>query len=208
MASRGAARELSHVEDELVQHVESTDSEFSLQEHDLHGCPNVERELDRRMREEASLPFDLQHGATIRGQLLKLREREHALVITMHHIASDTCSLKILCDEMNALYRAYHDGQKDCLAPLPIQYADYATWERRRLAGGALQRQVDYWCRTLHGAPALLELPSDRPRPAQQDFTGDVVGLELDAALTQGLIVGVLQSINEPERGVCSVSPR
>ena len=139
------------------------------------------------MREEAGAPFDLAHGPLIRGQLIRLDEEEHVLAITMHHIVSDGWSMGVLTGELNTLYGAYSGGQEDPLPSLSIQYADYAVWQRQWLAGEELQRQSEYWQCTLEGAPALLELPADRPRPAQQEYAGDVVQMELDAELTRGL---------------------
>ena len=93
----------------------------------------------------------------------------------------------VLVRELSTLYRAYREGKGDPLPALALQYADYAAWQRRWLTGEALQEQVDYWQRTLAGAPALLELPTDHPRPAVQDHAGACIELELDAELTAGL---------------------
>ena len=93
----------------------------------------------------------------------------------------------VLTRELSALYQAYSHNQPDPLPALPIQYADYAAWQRRWLTGDVLQAQVRYWERALAGAPALLELPTDRPRPTQQDHTGAYITLELDEALTRDL---------------------
>jgi amino acid adenylation domain-containing protein len=174
-------------EDQAVQQVEPADSGFALRERDLCGQAEVDRELDRRIREEASLPFDLQRGPLIRGELLKLAEQEHALLITMHHIVSDGWSLEVFVRELSELYAQFRAGQPDPLAPLPVQYADYAVWQRQWLKGERLESQRQYWQRTLQGAPGLLEAPADHPRPAEQQFAGGLVGLTLDATLTRGL---------------------
>ena len=105
----------------------------------------------------------------------------------MHHIVSDGWSMGIFKNELSTLYSAFHDGLPDPLHPLGIQYADYAVWQRKWLAGDRLQQQAAYWKSTLSGAPALLELPADHPRPFQQDYRGDSVGLVLDRDLTAAL---------------------
>src|SRR6185436_4821702 len=122
-----------------------------------------------RAEDEATRRFDLTRGPLIRGRLLRLAEDQHALLITMHHVVSDGWSVGIFIDELSALYRAFRCGEPDPLPPLPLQYADYAVWQRRWIAGDVLRGQADYWTATLAGAPALLELPSDRVRPAKQD---------------------------------------
>ncbi|WP_430691614.1 condensation domain-containing protein, partial [Pseudomonas syringae] len=105
----------------------------------------------------------------------------------MHHIVSDGWSADVLTRELSALYAAFSAGAEDPLPTLPVQYADYAVWQRNWLSGDVLQQQRQYWQQTLGGAPALLTLPTDRPRPAQQDYSGNIRGLVLDAELTSGL---------------------
>jgi amino acid adenylation domain-containing protein len=105
----------------------------------------------------------------------------------MHHIASDGWSMGIFLRELDALYRAFTRGEGDPLPALPVQYADYALWQRSKAAAGELEMQGQYWERALQGPPAVLELPIDRPRPAQQDYAGAVVRFELDADLSKGL---------------------
>ena len=98
----------------------------------------------------------------------------------MHHIVSDGWSIGVFVDELTALYGAFQRGQPDPLPPLTIQYADYASWQRQWLAGERLQRQSEYWQGALSGAPARLDVPSDRARPAQQDYAGASVEVALD----------------------------
>ncbi|WP_052688276.1 condensation domain-containing protein [Xanthomonas sp. MUS 060] len=105
----------------------------------------------------------------------------------MHHSISDGWSIGILIRELGALYAAFVQGQPNPLPPLPIQYADYSLWQRRVLDGPLLQRQLAFWREHLHGAPALLELPTDHPRPALQDYRGDSVECVIDADLTAAL---------------------
>jgi non-ribosomal peptide synthetase component F len=163
------------------------DSQFHLVEHDLRGHVNIETELERYALEEARASFDLDRGPLIRGRLIRTEEQGYALLITMHHIVSDGWSMGVFFRELSALYRAYRQGEADPLPPMAVQYADYAAWQRRCLAWEILQEQADYWRRVLAGAPALLELPTDRPRPIQQDFAGAMVGWTLDEELTKGL---------------------
>ncbi|MBW3655690.1 MAG: amino acid adenylation domain-containing protein, partial [Gemmatimonadetes bacterium] len=160
---------------------------FHLVEHDLEGRPEAPRELGRLVAEEAGTPFDLARGPLVRGQLIRLAGNDHVLVVTMHHIVSDGWSMGIFTRELSALYGAFCGGRPDPLPPLPVQYADYAAWQRRWLQGEVLQRQGDYWRETLSGAPELLEVPTDRPRPARQDFAGASLRIELDEALTGAL---------------------
>ncbi len=175
------------VEGQPFQLIAAEDSGFDLREHDLRQRGDAETELQRLIVEEVDTAFDLQAGPLIRGRLVRLGEREHVLLITLHHIVSDDWSMRVLTHELNVLYDAYHRGQPDPLPRLPIQYADYALWQRGWLTGEVLQSQSDYWRRTLANAPAVLELPVDRRRPAEQDYRGSFVPLELDAELTSRL---------------------
>ena len=169
------------------QRIAPADAGFRLVEHDLGGAADAEGELGRLMAEEAAAPFDLARGPLIRGRLVRLAADDHALLVTMHHIASDGWSTGVLTRELSALYGAFRRGEPDPLPPLEVQYADYAAWQRRWVEGEVLRAQADYWTRTLSGAPELLELPADRPRPAQMDHAGALLALELDEALTAGL---------------------
>jgi amino acid adenylation domain-containing protein len=170
-----------------VQHIAPPEVGMALSQMDLSGHAHPETELERLAAEEASTPFDLAQGPLIRGRLIRLADDDHALLVTMHHIVSDGWSIGVLVNEFSALYAAFSQGQPDPLPVLPIQYADYAVWQRRWITGEVLQRQLDFWRNHLSGAPALLELPTDRPRPAVQDYTGASFGFELDADLTAHL---------------------
>jgi hypothetical protein len=165
--------------------VSEEESEFALQEHDLREHADAVEALERIIVEEEREPFDLECGPLIRGRLIRQSVTEHVLLITMHHIVSDGWSMGIIVNELSALYRAYRSGKEDPLPVPELQYADYAAWQRRWMAGEILQQQADYWKATLGGAPALLELPTDRPRPAEQDYTGSFIEYELDAELTR-----------------------
>jgi hypothetical protein len=163
------------------------ESGFRLVEHDLRASADAEDELRRLVQDEASAPFDLARGPLVRGRLVRMAADDHALLLTMHHIVSDGWSMGVLYRELGALYAAFARGEGDPLPPLPVQYADYAVWHRRWVEGPVLEAQAEYWTETLAGAPELLELPTDHPRPAKQDFAGASVSVELDEALTAAL---------------------
>ncbi|HEU4557685.1 MAG TPA: amino acid adenylation domain-containing protein, partial [Longimicrobium sp.] len=162
---------------------------FHLVEHDLAGAPDGPDELRRLMVEEARARFDLERGPLIRGRLIRIGADDHVLVVTLHHIVSDAWSMGVLTRELGTLYAAFSRGEPDPLPPLPVQYADHAAWQRRWVEGEVLQRQAEYWGATLAGAPELLELPVDRPRPAVRDDAGGSlgVGVMLEEELSAGL---------------------
>ncbi|WP_408953367.1 amino acid adenylation domain-containing protein [Lysobacter sp. Hz 25] len=172
-----------------VQVIAPAEVGFALIEHDLSGVAADARDaaVAALAAQEAQAPFDLAVGPLIRGRLLRLAEDEHVLLVTQHHIVSDGWSLGVLVREVSALYAAFHQGRSDPLPPLPIQYVDYALWQRQWLQGETLQAQLDFWREHLRGAPALLELPADRPRPPLQSYAGDRVALSLSPALTASL---------------------
>jgi len=158
---------------------------------DLSALPEGEREGARRalIATLARRPFELASGPLVRAVLIRMGERRHVLSLTLHHIVSDGWSSEILMRELTTLYGAYSRGEQSPLPELPIQYADFAHWQREWLSGPALDSQLSYWRRQLQGAPALLELPADRPRPAVQSYRGAqyYVGLspELSARLSE-----------------------
>jgi amino acid adenylation domain-containing protein len=145
-----------------------------LREIDLTRLVDNERraEVFRLAHEEASRPFDVSRGPLVRATLLRLSDTEHVLLFTMHHIISDGWSMGVLLDEISKLYAAYATGRESPLAELPVQYADYAAWQREYLQGEVLDQQLSYWREQLRGAPTLLNLPTDRPRPPVQTFKG------------------------------------
>ncbi|HEX8360313.1 MAG TPA: amino acid adenylation domain-containing protein, partial [Longimicrobium sp.] len=159
------------------------ESGFALVEHDLTLAPDAAAELERLAAEEACAPFDLQRGPLARGRLVRMAADEHVLLVTMHHIVSDGWSTGVLTHEVGTLYGAFRRGDEDPLPALPVQYADYAAWQRRWVG----EEQAEYWTRTLAGAPELLEIPADRPRPAVQDPAGAFAALELGEELTSAL---------------------
>ncbi len=132
---------------------------------------------------EAARPFDLARGPLLRFALVRLEAREHVALLSMHHAISDEWSMGIFVRELAALYAGFREGRPHGLPELPVQYADYAAWQRGWLAGEALERQVAYWRERLAGAPALSELPLDRPRPAVLTTRGGSVPFALPAAI-------------------------
>ena len=140
----------------------------------LSALPVDHREAEawRVAAESAGAPFDLERGPLLRARLVRLGEREHLALLTVHHIVSDGWSMGILIREMVRLYAAAVLGQPVDLPELPIQYVDFAAWQRQWLTGQRLDEQLDYWRRTLAGVPSLLELPLDRPRPPVQSYRG------------------------------------
>lgn len=131
-----------------------------------------EGEAQVLIRQDATRPFDLAEGPPLRASLLKLSEADHILLLTMHHIISDGWSKQVLFREIGVLYEAFTEGKPSPLPELTIQYADYAVWQRGWLQGEVLEKQLSYWREQLRGAPAVLELPTDRPRPAVQTYRG------------------------------------
>jgi hypothetical protein len=158
---------------------------------DLAALPAPEREAAARARAaaEAERPFDLSAGPLLRAALLRLGPEEHVLLLTLHHIAADGWSLGVLVRELAGLYPAALAGDVGGagLAPLAVQYPDYAVWQRGWLSGEALERQLGYWRERLAGAPAALELPADRARPPAQTFRGATASAPLPAGLAAEL---------------------
>jgi amino acid adenylation domain-containing protein len=167
-----------------VQEVAPTPARV-IQVDDLSAHPDDTREAAARARvsDEVHAPFDLATGPVFRARLLRLAADDHVLVITLHHIVSDGWSAGVLYRELAALYGAYTRGEPSPLPELPIQYADYAAWHRTRLAGPERARQVEFWRARLAGAPVLLDLPTDRPRPAVQGTAGAAHHLRIPRAL-------------------------
>jgi myxalamid-type nonribosomal peptide synthetase MxaA len=141
---------------------------------DLSTLPAGERgeALRRLADDEARRPFDLSRGPMLRTSLLRLADRDHVLLLTLSHSVADAWSVGVLVRELTALYAACCQGLPSPLPELPIQYADFALWQRQTLTGETLERQLAFWRGQLAGAPPLLELPADRPRPSVQSFRG------------------------------------
>ncbi len=160
--------------------------EAPLPEVDLAHLPESRRrlELDRRQRRDAAAPFDLARGPLLRALLLRLAEDHHVLLLNLHHIVSDGWSIALLLGELTTLYRAGLEGRPPALPELAVQVADVAVWQRRWLAGGAMESQVDYWRQQLTEPVAVLELPADRPRAALASYRGGSVSRRLDGDLS------------------------
>ncbi|HEV2704406.1 MAG TPA: amino acid adenylation domain-containing protein [Pyrinomonadaceae bacterium] len=156
---------------------------------DLQDLRADEKEAEARRlgREEAERPFELSRAPLIRARLIRLGETDDVLLVTMHHIVSDNWSINILVRELETLYEAFSAGRPSPLPELPVQYADYAQWQRDWLEGELEQEQVAYWKAQLSDAPAGLELPTDHPRPAVQSFGGARQTLTLPKRLSDEL---------------------
>jgi hypothetical protein len=157
---------------------------------DLTNLDQAEREAEvlRLIDEEAKRPMDLANGPLLRFSLLRLGATEHVALLTMHHIISDGWSMSVIQNELSTLYEVFSTKEKESpLAELPIQYADYAVWQRQWLAGEVLEAELQYWKTKLAGAPAVLELPTDRLRPAIQSYRGAMETLRLSAELSAQL---------------------
>jgi len=156
---------------------------------DLTSLPDDEREAEaqRLCDEEAARPFNLSSGPQIRAQLLRLGEQDHFFLLTMHHIVADGWAMGIFIREVDALYQAFTRGLPSPLAELPIQYGDFANWQQQRLAGGILERDLEYWSQRLADAPDLLALPTDFPRPPVQSYKGATFEFALSLELTEAL---------------------
>jgi amino acid adenylation domain-containing protein len=156
---------------------------------DLQSLPEMERQAgaQRLCVERARLPFDLRRGPLFRPALLKLAGEEHILLLNMHHIVSDGWSMGVLMRELSTLYKAFAQGQPSPLPDLPIQYADYALWQREWLQGEVLETQISYWREQLAGTPQILDLPTDHPRPQESTFEGAVQSMTLPMTLTEAL---------------------
>lgn len=144
-------------------------------------------EARRLAAAEGARPFDLRTAPLLRAQLLLLQPREHWLVLTLHHIAADGWSIGIVLRELATFYHARCHAQEPALPALPIQYADFAVWQRARQQGALHERQLAYWRAQLNDMPALLDVPTDHPRPAVQSYRGDRFAFEIDETLTAAL---------------------
>ncbi|QSQ26344.1 amino acid adenylation domain-containing protein [Pyxidicoccus parkwayensis] len=160
---------------------------FELPVRDVRGRDDAWAEVQARIAEEARRPFDLTHGPLVRGELFRLADDEHLLLFSKHHILSDGWSEGVLTREVGLLYTALVTGGTPALPPLPVQYPDFAAWQRGWLAGPELESRLGYWRAALAGAPTLLNLPTDKPRPATRTFNGTSVPVVLGKARSDGL---------------------
>jgi amino acid adenylation domain-containing protein len=169
--------------------VVAPESKQVLRVEDLSSLPEAEREAEaaRLTTEEARRPFDLTRGPLLRTRLLRLGEEDHVLLFTMHHIVSDGWSMGVVVREIGAIYSAYARGAESPLPELPIQYADFALWQRDWLQGAALSEQLAYWREHLGGELPVLQLPTDHPRPPVQGYRGGHVPFALGKDLSERL---------------------
>ncbi|WP_440528457.1 amino acid adenylation domain-containing protein [Serratia marcescens] len=174
------------VEGQPQAHILPADA-LPLTVHDLRGRQDAQSQARQLAQRLTEAPFDLTQGPLVRAALIRLADEEHLFLLTCHHIISDGWSTGILLRDLGALYGALRRGDADPLPPLPLQYPDYAAWQRRYLTPERLAAQAQYWRETLSDAPALLTLPTDRPRPTVQSFSGGEVPIAIDAELTQAL---------------------
>ena len=146
-----------------------------------------ESEALRQVEEELRTPFELSSEALLRARLIRLGDEDHVLALVSHHIASDDRSKRIVAAELEAHYDAFRRGGAPTLAPLPLQYRDYATWERQRIRQGDATEDADYWKAQLDGAPSTVELPTDHPRPPVDSYEGATFTSYLSAPTTERL---------------------
>ena len=158
------------------------------QQADLSAMPEGQREVKAKQlaSEEASRPFDLVTGPLLRATLLRLKPEDHILLLTMHHIISDGWSMGILYRELSVLYEAFSKGKPSPLPELPIQYADFAVWQREWLQGKNLEEQLTFWKEQLRDI-TTLQLSTDHPRPPVQTFHGATHTVQLPMDLTEAL---------------------
>jgi amino acid adenylation domain-containing protein len=156
---------------------------------DLRDCPETERttQVERLLEDEVQRPFNLASDLMLRACLLQLSPQEHILLLVMHHIASDEWSISILFEQLTTLYQAFLEGKPNPLAKMPIQYADFAQWQREWLSGEVIENQINYWKQNLAGATPVLELPTDRPRSPVQTYRGAKQSFVLPQSLCAAL---------------------
>ncbi len=156
---------------------------------DLRGIPEPQRsqEAHRLIIEEAQRPFDLERDLMVRPMLVRLADDEHLVLFSMHHIATDGWSKEVMYREFATLYGAFSAGQPSPLPKLPIQFADFALWQRRSLTGERLEKLLSFWRRALDGAAPILSLPTDRPRPAVQTVRGAHKRFAIPRGVAEGI---------------------
>ncbi|EJN35407.1 condensation domain-containing protein, partial [Pseudomonas sp. GM80] len=146
-----------------------------------------EQQIQAYINEQLHLPFDLQTGPLLRASLLRLADDDHVLAVTVHHIAADGWSMRVMVEELVQLYSGFAQGREVSLDELPIQYADYAIWQRHWMEAGERERQLAYWKEQLGSDHSVLQLPTDFPRPSVQSFRGQRLDVTFDNTLAAGL---------------------
>ncbi|MFW6357635.1 MAG: amino acid adenylation domain-containing protein, partial [Chroococcales cyanobacterium] len=177
-----------NVGEETVQEI-AAEVSLRLPVINLQELPENEREatIEQFLKKEAQQPFNLSQAPLIRTTLLQLSETEAIMLLTLHHIIADGWSLGVLVRDLAALYEAQLQQKPSSLPPLPVQYADFAVWQRQWLQGEVLETQLNYWRKQLENAPAVLELPTDFPRPNALSYQGKMRSHSLSSSLTQQL---------------------
>ncbi len=199
---QGALEKLTYRHDMLRAHFDLVDEkpmqiiepevEVNLRFEDLSRMSAPERDgaLGELLNEEVQKPFDLSGGVCVRYKLFRLDAHgRHLLSVTMHHIITDAWSLGIMVSELRRVYDGIRSGGRSLpLAPLQVEYSDYARWQREHLRGIRLSKLMGYWVDQLRGAPQILRLPTDRPRPKDQTFNGTVAGFVFDVEVSEALV--------------------
>ncbi len=187
VARHDSLRTTFTVIDERPVQTVSADKNFRLQVIDLAGLANRDQEALRLAMKEAGRAFNLAAGPLFRASLIRLGDNAHVLLVVMHHIISDGWSKNLLVRDFIALYQSLSNEQPSPLAPLPVQYADYAYWEDQQAEGPVFKNQLSYWTRQLGGVLPVLELPADHPRPAARTYRGSRRTLSVPEDLYQSL---------------------
>ena len=163
------------------------DAALELRIEDLSHLPAGRQngEFQDAVKKEINSPFDLQQWPLLRAFLFRFSPNNHFLLLNLHHIVSDGWSTGVLVAELKALYQSFSGGQPSPLSPLSIQYADFAAWQRQWMTGDRLQSEISFWKRQLAGAPETLQLPTDRPRPANKSACGAAHAFQMTPDLTK-----------------------
>lgn len=190
VARHETLRTTFRVDDRDLVQVIAPESALTLPVEDCPAGPpeTQQQEVARLVQQETRRPFDLERGPVLRARLIRVDSDEHLLVLVVHHILYDGWSAGVLSRELGECYRAYSSGEAPRLPELPVQYADYAVWQREWLAGGLYDEQLAYWRGQLAGAPALLELPTDFPRPKARSHRGAAERLLIPKQVMDGLL--------------------
>lgn len=182
-------RTVFNVRDGQPVQVIQEDARLRLNNVDYSNLGDSEKQdkLRRESIAEAQRPFDLSTGPLLRSTLIKMGQDEHIFLLTMHHIISDAWTLSLFIKEFAELYTSFSEGRETQLSELPIQYVDFACWQREYLKNEVLEEQLSYWARDLQGADKAMNLPIDHKRPKMQTFNGDVVYFQVSADVTKRL---------------------
>jgi amino acid adenylation domain-containing protein/non-ribosomal peptide synthase protein (TIGR01720 family) len=183
-----AVRTTFRLIDDVPMQIINPPFEIKIEVEDLRGQLGHDRvgDVRRLVTREGSIPFDLATGPLFRAKLFRISDDEYVILLTLHHIITDGWSMPLVTKEMEDIYDAFLKGLPSPYDDLEVQYADYGQWQREYLTGDTLQKQLDYWRGKLEGAPAL-EMPTDRPRPAEQSFRGDIYRFVMPKRVTDAV---------------------